>query len=250
MSKYKSDDSFNTIIFELAESLIFNKIYSYLFNNLKSFNSEDESSLKQKFNSFKNEFSFSSYQVDQMFNLCKFKASIEELNKLPYCFTTFEKMVSYSLNKAILSQVNLCIVKEVGELFEEKNKHKKQKIQVTTNELVPIWIYILINSKVDNLLTETQMIQEFVIKSSFNFNEDGFQIANLISALEDLKKREDDKKQAFNGFYVNPFIINVKVNSDVNPYELYYKTNSDTNEKENNPNIFGNLINSFNPFAK
>ena len=94
------------------------------------------------------------------------------------------------------------------------------------------------------------MIQEFVIKSSFNFNEDGFQIANLISALEDLKKREDDKKQAFNGFYVNPFIINVKVNSDVNPYELYYKTNSDTNEKENNPNIFGNLINSFNPFAK
>lgn len=94
------------------------------------------------------------------------------------------------------------------------------------------------------------MIQEFNIKSSFIFNEDGFQIANLISALEDLKKRDEDKKQAFNGFYVNPYIVNIKVNSDVNPYELYYKTFSDQNEKENNPNIFGNLISSFNPFAK
>ena len=82
------------------------------------------------------------------------------------------------------------------------------------------------------------------------FNEDGFQIANLISAVEDLKKREDEKKTVISGFYVSPFIVNVKVNTDINPYDLYFKTFAETNEKENNPNIFGNLINSFNPFAK
>ena len=93
--KFKTDDSYNIIIFELAESLVFNKIYSYLFNSLKAFNAEEETALKSRFNSYKNEFSFSSYQVDQVFNQCKFKSAINELNKLSACFTTFEKMVNF-----------------------------------------------------------------------------------------------------------------------------------------------------------
>lgn len=93
LAKFKSDDTFLVIISELAESLIFNKIYSYLFNNLKVFNLEEETSLKQKFNSYKTEFSFASYQLDQIFNQCKFKSAILELNRLAFCFTPFEKMV-------------------------------------------------------------------------------------------------------------------------------------------------------------
>ena len=102
----------------------------------------------------------------------------------------------------------------------------------------------------DNIITETQLIQEFNIKSSFIFNEDGFQIANLISALDDLKKRDEEKKQVIGGFYINPFIINVKANSDINPYELYYKACIEPTERESNPNIFGSFINTFNPFSK
>ena len=135
-------------------------------------------------------------------------------------------------------------------MFEDKNKNKKHKVQVTTNELVPIWIYILINSKVESILTETQLIQEFNIKSSFVFSEEGFQIANLVSAIEDLKKKDDEKRQTITGFYINPYIVNVKVNSEVNPYDLYYKASSEPTEKEANPNIFGSIINTFNPFAK
>ena len=144
--------------------------------------------------------------------------------------------------------MNFCIVKEVSDLFEDKNKHKKNKIQVTTNELVPIWIYILINSKVDNIITETQLIQEFNIKSSFVFSEEGFQIANLISALEDLKKKDEDKRQIMSGFYISPFTVNIKVNTDINPYDLYYKASTEPTEKDVNPNIFGTIINILNPF--
>lgn len=134
-------------------------------------------------------------------------------------------------------------------MFDDKQKHKKQKVQVTTNELVPIWIYILINSKVENIITETQLIQEFNIKSSLFFDGEGFQIANLISAIEDLKKKEEEKRQLMSGFYINPFIVNVKA-SDVNPYDLYYKSSTEPTEREANPTIFGSIINTFNPFAK
>ena len=95
LSKFKVDDSYSALIYELAESLIFNKLYSYLFNNLKAFNSDEETSLKQRFPTFKAEFSFSSYQIDHIFNQCKFKSAIQEFNKLPFFFTLFEKMVCY-----------------------------------------------------------------------------------------------------------------------------------------------------------
>lgn len=146
--------------------------------------------------------------------------------------------------------MNFCIVKEVTELLEDKNKYKKNKIQVSSNELVPIWIYILINSKIDNIITETQLIQEFNIKSSLFFSEEGFQIANLNSALEDLKKKDEDKKQSISGFYINPLMINVKINSEINPYELFYKSSIEPVEKEANPNIFGSFISNLNPFNK
>jgi hypothetical protein len=94
------------------------------------------------------------------------------------------------------------------------------------------------------------LIQEFNVKSSLFYSEEGFQIASLISALEDLKKRDDEKRQTLAGFCINPIIVDVKVNTDVSPYDLYYKASSEPVEKEANPNMFGSFINTLNPFAK
>lgn len=143
--------------------------------------------------------------------------------------------------------MNINIVKDVNELLEDKNKYKKNKVQISSNELVPIWIYILLNSKLENIITETQIIQDFNIKSSQSFSEEGFQIANLHSALEDVKKKDEDKKQFIN---MNPLVISVKVSSDINPYELYYKTSNEPIEKEVIPSTLGSFISNLNPFNK
>ena len=141
-------------------------------------------------------------------------------------------------------------MKEVSELLDTKYKYKKNKAEIGASELVPIWIYIVINSEVENILTETELLQEFNIKQNSAYNEEGYQIVNLNYALEQLKKKDEDKKPVITGFYITPIVVNVKANSDVNPYELYYKVSSDPSEKESNPNIFGSIINTLNPFTK
>lgn len=94
LNKYKIDDSFNLIIYELCESLIFNKMYQFLFMNIKQFNSDEETEFKAKINNMRNDFSFSLYKLDVIFNECKFKTAIAEIKKLSNYNSPFEKYVS------------------------------------------------------------------------------------------------------------------------------------------------------------
>ena len=73
--------------------------------NLKKFNLEDESDLKNRLTSFKSDFSFTYYKLDQIFNECKFKYAIEEIKKMSKCQTPFEKMVNliYIFNKKYIT---------------------------------------------------------------------------------------------------------------------------------------------------
>lgn len=97
MQKFKIDDTYNLIIYELTESLIFDKLYPFIFSNLKNFNSEDEVDLKNRMINFRADFSFTYYKLDQIFNECKFKSAIEEIKKISSVVTAFEKMVNYKL---------------------------------------------------------------------------------------------------------------------------------------------------------
>jgi hypothetical protein len=94
MQKYKFDDTYNLIIYELSESLLMYKLHSFIFDNLKNFNSEDEAELKNKLISFRQDFSFTSFKLDQIFNECQFNLAIEEVKKLKNYQTPFEKMVN------------------------------------------------------------------------------------------------------------------------------------------------------------
>jgi hypothetical protein len=103
LSKYKLDDAFNTIIHELTESLVFNKIYQFLFLNLKQFNVDEEAELKVKMNNLKNDFSFSIYKLDSVFNECKFRSAVAEIKKISSCSTPFEKFVRTYFFNSILN---------------------------------------------------------------------------------------------------------------------------------------------------
>ena len=91
--KFKVDESYNMIVNELAESLIFNRIYPFIYYNIKNFNFEEETQLKTKFNQAKSEFTFTTFNVDPIINLCKFNTSLQEIRKLPFLSAPFEKLV-------------------------------------------------------------------------------------------------------------------------------------------------------------
>lgn len=91
--KFKVDDGFNLIIYELAESLIFNKIYPFIYFNIKNFNFEEETKLKNTFNEAKKDFTFTTYNVDSILYSCKFNMALQELRKLPFLSAPFEKLV-------------------------------------------------------------------------------------------------------------------------------------------------------------
>lgn len=95
LAKYRMDESFSTIVHELTESLVFNRIYKFLFSNIVQFNTDEEADLKIKMNNLKSDFSFTIYKLDTIFNECKFKNAINEIKKISNFQTPFEKMVRF-----------------------------------------------------------------------------------------------------------------------------------------------------------
>lgn len=80
------------------------------------------------------------------------------------------------------------INKEAQECVE-RSAHKKKNFTPTATELLPMWIYVLINSDVPNLLTECNILSEFRLKDYTLMSEADYNLsANLITAVESLKK--------------------------------------------------------------
>jgi len=95
LQKYKLDDNFPLVIYELCESLVFDKLFSFLHLNISRFNNDEELIFKNKIQNYKNEFSFQSFGLDSLFNNCKFKGAISEFKKIATVATPFEKLVNY-----------------------------------------------------------------------------------------------------------------------------------------------------------
>jgi hypothetical protein len=93
LQKFKNDDSYNLVINELTESLIFTKINQFLYDNIQQFNIDDEAELKNKINTVKSDFSYTHYKLDPTFNDCKFKTAIAEMKKISNVIAPFEKLV-------------------------------------------------------------------------------------------------------------------------------------------------------------
>lgn len=98
LQKYKLDDNYPLVIYELCESLVFDKLFSFLYLNISRFNYDDEMQFKTKLQNYKSEFSFQAFNVDSFFNNCKFKAAISEFKKITTVTTPFEKLVIINNN--------------------------------------------------------------------------------------------------------------------------------------------------------
>ena len=96
------------------------------------------------------------------------------------------------VTKAALSNTYNSVVKEINEIVTENSKHKKIKAQITANEIVPIWIYLVIFGEIENLLTEICIMQDFMLKDLSLINESGYHLINLITAVESFKNKQND----------------------------------------------------------
>lgn len=225
--KFKVDDTYNLIIYELAESLIFNKLYSFIFMNLKQFNEDVESLLKTKLETMKNDFNFSSYEIDSIFSQCNYEIPIYEFQKISTVTTPFEKL-------AVLSSVCSAVLKEVNDINEEKNKYNKVKTQITANELVPIWMFLIIYSDIDNIITEVEIIQDFMLKDTSLMNETGYHLTNLITAIEMFKDKDAEHKTYKS---IQPYYVI----SPRNVLECSYLDDSRSSLSQNNESVVSKL---------
>lgn len=161
-------------------------MYQYLYLNIKQFFRYDEEQFKlTKKNT---EFNFISYKLDPIFNECKFELSCNEFKKISKCHTPFEKL-------KIIFQVNNLIEKEAKETFDKHNNSGKVFFTPSGDNLWVIWVYIVINTEIKNLLTEVNILRNFKIKESFLDGEAEFHMTNMIAAVDHLFNLEKEKKQ-------------------------------------------------------
>lgn len=94
----KRDDAFiNMLTLELIDSLVFNKMYEFIFGSLIAFNRSKEEEMKEKLKDNPNKFDLSTLQIDKAYRECKFEKAKSELRKISCKQTVFEKIVKYFL---------------------------------------------------------------------------------------------------------------------------------------------------------
>ena len=135
------------------------------------------------------------------------------------------------------------MVKEINDIISEKNKHKKVRAQITANELIPIWMYLVVFGDVENILTEICIMQDFMLKDTSLMNEAGYHLINLITAVESYKVKESDTMD----YIITPsYFTSPKSNYDSMFYENLRSLSfaSTTSQKSENES----LLSKFNIF--
>jgi len=84
-----------------------------------------------------------------------------------------------------LVQVSSLIEKEARECVE-RNSYRKKGFNLSADEMIPMWIYVIINADIPNILTESCILQDFRIKISQPEVE--YILITFQNAIENFKK--------------------------------------------------------------
>ena len=100
LSKNKVQCSYDILICELVDSLVFNKMYDFIYNSLVDFHKEDEEFLKTKLKEDPKKYDLALVNgLDKAYRNCKFENAVELLSKLDEKKNIWEKYVSlYFIN--------------------------------------------------------------------------------------------------------------------------------------------------------
>ena len=192
-------DEYNTsynIISELVDSLIFEKLYPYLFKNcLVSFYKEEEKKIKKVLKDSLTKYELEGLKVDEVFYKCKFETAISFLDNITYKKTIFEKM-------EVLNDVNNLITDEAKNIYESQ---QKKNFILDGVQLLNFWIYVIAHCKTRNILAEAQFVSLF---GSKGYNASDYVAVNFSTAAGIIKD-EILKNDNILSQYVEPNKINL-----------------------------------------
>ena len=194
-----SNDDYNTtynITSELMDSLIFNEMYKFLFEDcLVKFYSEEEKKIRKVLKDSPSKYDWDTMKINEVYYKCKFLNVIQYLKKISSKKTIFEKM-------EVLSAVNNLIIEEAKNIYESQ---KKKNFILDGNDLLQFWIYVIAHCDTPNILAEAQFVSLF---GATGYNSQDFIAVNFATAAKGIKE-EILKNDNILSQYVEPNIINL-----------------------------------------
>ena len=182
------DDQGNIIVSELVDSLIFSKMYDFLFGSLVTFHKEEQEEFTAKMKELPNKFDLTSMGVDEAYKDCKFEKGGELLNKITKYHSIFEKI-------KLITDINTAIGEEAKEAFEKMYSGKKQ-YNPQGDLLLMFWTFLVSHYDVNNIVAEAAYLQLFNVCNLNNFGEASYLSTTFITAVNaviDNKSKGDSK---------------------------------------------------------
>ena len=156
---------------ELVDSLVFNEIYTFLFEKLKKFYEKDEEEIKKKLSKKPMRYEWEGLKIEEIFNSCKFLNAIKRLDDISLYSTIFEKV-------KVLIDVNTLITEEAKNFYESGNRGN---FIPQGDLLLSFWIYVVAHCKTENIIAEARFLSLFGVKGN---NEDDYVKTTFISAVD------------------------------------------------------------------
>ena len=156
---------------ELVDSLVFNEIYTFLFEKLKKFYEKDEEEIKKKLSKKPMRYEWEGLKIEEIFNSCKFLNAIKRLDDISLYSTIFEKV-------KVLIDVNTLITEEAKNFYESGNRGN---FIPQGDLLLSFWIYVVAHCKTENIIAEAKFLSLFGVKGN---NEDDYVKTTFISAVD------------------------------------------------------------------
>ncbi len=130
-----------------------------------------------------------------------------------------------------MNQVNALIERECKDCVE-RNLQKKKNFQPSADQLLPMWIYVIVNSDINNLITECSFLVDFRLKDFTTMSESDYILANFMCAIDSLKKEISSGGNRTNN--ITPYVIFSKTSMPEADNEVsYIRANSMYSVKSN-----------------
>ena len=156
---------------ELVDSLIFNEIYTFLFEKLKNFNEENEKEFRKILSEKSPRYEWEGLKIEDIFSSCKFLNAIKRLDDIALYSTVFEKV-------RVLIDVNTLITEEAKNAYESGNKGN---FIPQGDLLLSFWIYVVAHCNTKNIIAEAKFLSYFGVKGN---SEEDYVKTTFISAVD------------------------------------------------------------------
>ena len=188
-------DEYNTsfaIASQLVDSLVFNDLYKYIFNQcLVQFYKEDEKKVKNFLKDSPHKYEWEELKVDEIYSKCKFLNAIKFLDTISKYQTIFEKI-------NVLNEVNKQISEEAKNIYESQ---QKGNFIPQGDLLLSFWIYVIAHCKTENIIAESQFISLFGLNG---YNASNYVATTFVTAVDTIKMELSKNEKLVLSQYVEP----------------------------------------------